>query len=124
MPASAWLAEVGTLRAAKATPGVRPRDGSQRQKGVPTVGVRDLRACEQDDVLGLVALGELTPRPVRGSRLKTNSHESLEGPVSGEHNRGGPLMPRSGARRRGAWHDIEHRNRQRPLAHAALASAR
>ena len=66
MPTSARRAEVGALRAAKTTPGVRARDGSQRQEGVLAVGVRDLRAAKHDDVLGLVALGELTSRPVRG----------------------------------------------------------
>ena len=93
MPTSARRAEVGALRAAKTTPGVRARDGSQRQEGVLAVGVRDLRAAEHDDVLRLVALGELTSRPVRGSRLKTISHESLEGSLRGHNNRGRPLMP-------------------------------
>jgi hypothetical protein len=87
VPSSARVAEVRPLRTLETTPGIRARDRSQRDEGVPPAVVRDLRADEHDDVLGLVALGELTSRPVRTLCLKAISHMSLEGPVGSQHGR-------------------------------------
>lgn len=52
------------------------RDESHRDQCLPAIGVGNRGALEHVDVPGLNALGGLTSRPVRGSRLMTISHKA------------------------------------------------
>jgi hypothetical protein len=76
MPTPARSAEVHTPRALAAALLVGARDDTHRDQCLPPIRVGDLGAVEHGGVPGFIALGGLTSRPVRGSRLMTISHEA------------------------------------------------